>query len=119
MRAVFGLDRFASGEIRVRGKRVRISSVKDSKAAKIAMLSEDRRRYGLVSVRSVRENVSLSNLRQFIYRGRLHGSKETKFVSDICARLNVKTPSLEHGRRSPERREPAEGRAREMDVERA
>jgi inositol transport system ATP-binding protein len=94
MRAVFGLDRFASGEIRVRGKRVRIASVKDSKAAKIAMLSEDRRRYGLVSVRSVRENISLSNLRQFIYRGRLHGSKETKFVSDICARLNVKTPSL-------------------------
>jgi inositol transport system ATP-binding protein len=94
MRAVFGLDRFASGQIMVRGKRVRIASVRDSKAAKIAMLSEDRRRYGLVSVRSVRENVSLSNLRQFIYGGHLHGLKETKFVSDICARLNVKTPSL-------------------------
>ena len=94
MRAVFGLDRYASGEIRVRGKRVRISSVRDSKAAKIAMLSEDRRRYGLVSVRSVRENMSLPNLRQFIYRGRLHGLKETKVISDICTRLNVKTPSL-------------------------
>jgi inositol transport system ATP-binding protein len=94
MRAIFGLDQYASGEIFVRGRRVRISSVTDSKAAKIAMLSEDRRRYGLVSVRSVRENVSLSNLAQFIYGGRLHGAKETKFVSDICARLNVKTPSL-------------------------
>jgi inositol transport system ATP-binding protein len=94
MRAIFGLDQYASGEIFVRGKRVRITSVKDSKAAKIAMLSEDRRRYGLVSVRSVRENISLSNLRQFIYRGRLHGAKETRFVSDICERLNVKTPSL-------------------------
>ena len=58
------------------------------------MLSEDRRRYGLMSVRSVRENISLPNLRQFIYRGRLHGLKETKVVSDICARLNVKAPSL-------------------------
>jgi inositol transport system ATP-binding protein len=94
MRAVFGLDRFVSGEIRVRGKRVRIGSVRDSKAARIAMLSEDRRRYGLISVRSVRENVSLSNLRQFIYHGRLHGKKETTFVSDICVKLNVKTPSL-------------------------
>ena len=94
MRAIFGLDRYTSGEIFVRGKLVRISSVQDSKSAKIAMMSEDRRRYGLVSVRSVRENVSLSNLRQFIYRGRLHGAKETKFVTDICERLNVKTPSL-------------------------
>ena len=94
MRAVFGLDPYASGEIRVRGKPVRISSVSDSKAAGIAMLSEDRRRYGLVPVRSVRENISLSNLRQFIYGGRLHGAKETRFVSDICTRLNVKTPSF-------------------------
>ena len=94
MRAVFGLDRFASGEIRIRGKPVRIDSVKDSIAAKVAMLSEDRRRYGLVSVRSVRENVSLSSLRKFIYRGRLHVSKESKVVSDICERMNVKTPSL-------------------------
>jgi inositol transport system ATP-binding protein len=94
MRAVIGLDRFVSGEILVRGKRVRIASVKDSKSAKIAMLSEDRRRYGLIPVRSVRENVSLSNLRQFIYHGRLHALKETRFVSNICARLNVKAPSL-------------------------
>jgi inositol transport system ATP-binding protein len=58
------------------------------------MLSEDRRRYGLIPVRSVRENVALSNLRQFIYGGRLHRMKETKFVAALCERLNVKTPSL-------------------------
>ena len=94
MRAIFGLDAPGSGEIWVHGKRVRIASVKDSKSAKIAMLSEDRRRYGLIPVRSVRENVSLANLKQFIYRGWLHRSKETKFVSALCARLDVKTPSL-------------------------
>ncbi|MGA2546690.1 MAG: sugar ABC transporter ATP-binding protein [Rectinemataceae bacterium] len=94
MRAIFGLDKYSSGEIAVGGKRVAISSVKGSIAAKVAMLSEDRRRYGLVSVRSVRENVSLSSLRRFFYRGRLHRSKEYKAVSDICSRMNVKTPSL-------------------------
>jgi len=94
MRAVFGLDPYSSGEILIRGKRVDIRSVKDSIASRLAMLSEDRRRYGLVPVRSLRENVSLSSLRRFIYRGRLHGAKETKIVSDICARMNVKAPSL-------------------------
>ncbi len=94
MRAIFGLDPLASGEILVHGKRVRIASVKDAKSAKIAMLSEDRRRYGLIPVRSVRENVSLSNLKQFIYGARLHRQKETRFVSALCDRLNVKTPTL-------------------------
>ncbi len=94
MRAIFGLDPFTSGEIRVNGTRARISSVTDSKAAGIAMLSEDRRRFGLVPVRSVRENVSLSTLAKFIYGGRLHRLKETRFVSALCERLNVKTPSL-------------------------
>jgi len=94
MRAIFGLDGYDSGEISVRGRRVPIRSVKDSIRAKIAMLSEDRRRYGLVPIRSVRENVSLSSLKRFIYRGRLHAAKESKVVSDICAKMNVKTPSL-------------------------
>ncbi|MGA2478344.1 MAG: sugar ABC transporter ATP-binding protein [Spirochaetia bacterium] len=94
MRAIFGLDPFTSGEIRVHGRWVRIASVKGAKSAGVAMLSEDRRRYGLIPVRSVRENVALSNLRQFIYGGRLHRMKETKFVAALCERLNVKTPSL-------------------------
>ncbi len=73
---------------------MRIASVKDSIKARLAMLSEDRRRFGLVSVRSVRENVSLSSLPKFIYRGRLHRSKEARTVAQICERMNVKTPSL-------------------------
>jgi inositol transport system ATP-binding protein len=94
MRSLFGLDPHSSGEIRVFGKRVEIRSVSDSIRAKMTMMSEDRRRYGLVPVRSVLENVSLSSLRKFIYRGRLHVSKENKVVSEMCARMSVKTPSL-------------------------
>jgi inositol transport system ATP-binding protein len=94
MRALFGLDGHSAGEIRIFGKRVAIRSVADSIRSKMTMMSEDRRRYGLIPVRSVRENISLSSLKRFIYRGRLHVSKETKVVSDICARMSVKTPSL-------------------------
>jgi inositol transport system ATP-binding protein len=94
MRALFGLDPHASGEIWIRGQGASIRSVNDSIAAKLAMMSEDRRRYGLVSVRSVSENVSLSSLGRFIYHGRLHKSKETKVITEICRRLSVKTPTL-------------------------
>lgn len=95
MRALFGLDPHDSGEVRIRGKQVTIGSVKDSIAAKMTMLSEDRRRYGIIPVRSVRENVTISSLRRFIHGGHLHAGDENAAVQDICARMNVKTPSLD------------------------
>jgi len=94
MRAIFGLDPHTSGEIFIRGKKVRIRSVGDAISSKVAMLSEDRRRYGLVSVRSIRENVTLSSLHRFIHHGWLHTAKETEVVSEICARMSVKAPGL-------------------------
>lgn len=95
MRALFGLDSFDSGRVKIRGKPVRIKSVADSIVNGMVMLSEDRRRYGLVPIRSIRENVSLASLGQFIYRGRLHARKENAAVSDICGRIRVKAPSLD------------------------
>jgi inositol transport system ATP-binding protein len=94
MRVLFGLDRCASGEISVFGKRVSIRSVVDSIRSKVAMLSEDRRRFGIVPVRSVRENVALSSMRRFFYGGRHHKAKETSAIGEICSRMSVKTPSL-------------------------
>jgi inositol transport system ATP-binding protein len=95
MRAIFGLDPYESGDILIRNEKVKINSVKKSIDKKMVMLSEDRRRYGIIPVRSVRENVSLSNLKKFIYGGRLHESIENKTVEDICKKMNVKTPSYE------------------------
>jgi inositol transport system ATP-binding protein len=95
LRAVFGLDRADGGEIRIRKQQVHIRSVADGIARKMGMLSEDRRRYGIIPVRSVRENVSLSSLPKFIYGGRLHSGEEGRTVLDYCGRMNVKAPTIE------------------------
>ncbi len=95
MRALFGLDRYEGGTIAIRGKPIAVRSVQDSIAAKMTMLSEDRRRFGIIPVRSVRENVTISSLRRFIHGGRLHEADEDEAVSRICERMNVKTPSLD------------------------
>jgi inositol transport system ATP-binding protein len=95
MRALFGLDAVTSGTVEIRGRPVRIRNVADSIANGMVMLSEDRRRYGLIPIRSILENVSLANLKQFIHGGRLHKKKEYAAVSDICGRIRVKAPSLE------------------------
>ena len=59
------------------------------------MLSEDRRRYGIIPVRSVKENVTLARLEEFIYNGRLHRKKERETVKDMCERMSVKTPTID------------------------
>ena len=61
----------------------------------LVMLSEDRRRYGLIPIRSIMENVSLANLKKFIYKGRLHRKEEREAVTEQCRRMNVKAPTLE------------------------
>jgi inositol transport system ATP-binding protein len=94
-RAVSGLDPIDSGRIMVRNKKVAIKKVADSVNSGIAMCSEDRRRYGLVLVRSVRENMGLPNLARYIYGGRLHRARELEEIKAQCGSLKIKTPSLE------------------------
>ena len=95
MRCLFGLDPYQSGEIIIKNEKVNIKNVKSSIDKKMVMLSEDRRRFGIIPVRSVKENVSISNLNKFIYKGRLHPEEENKVVADYCKSMNVKTPTLE------------------------
>jgi len=63
--ALFGLDPATAGEIRVRGQAVRIQSPADALRQGIAMVTEDRKRYGFVPDMSLRENVTLSSLRRY------------------------------------------------------
>ena len=95
VRALFGLDPYDSGEVWIKGQSRSHLSVKQNIANGLVMLSEDRRRYGLIPVRSVMENVSLANLKKFIYGGRLHRKEERDAVMAQCESMNVKTPTLE------------------------
>ncbi len=95
MRALFGLDSYDSGTVKIRGNQIVIKNTSDSIKNKMVMLSEDRRRFGIIPVRSIKENVSIASLKQFIYKGRLHKDEEVKTVSEYCKKMNVKAPNIE------------------------
>lgn len=95
MRAVFGLDPYDEGTIKVHGKEVNIKKVSDSIDQKVVMLSEDRRRYGIIPIRSVMENAIVSSLDKVFYGGKCHPKVERDLVSKYFEKMNVKTPSLE------------------------
>jgi inositol transport system ATP-binding protein len=95
VRAISGLDPIDSGNVIVKNKKAKIKKVKDSVNSGIAMCSEDRRRFGLVLIRSVRENMGLPNLARYIFKGRLHKGKELEEINEQCQNLKIKTPSIE------------------------
>ena len=93
VRALFGLDPYYEGSIEIYGKKVEIKNVHDSLAQGMVMVSEDRKRYGIIPMRSVTENVSLANLEKFIFNGYRHIKMESDLVRKFCSRMQLKTPS--------------------------
>jgi ribose transport system ATP-binding protein len=63
-RCIFGAERTTAGEVRVQGRLVRPKSPRDAVRAGIALLTEDRKRDGLVMSCSIRDNASLAILSQ-------------------------------------------------------
>jgi inositol transport system ATP-binding protein len=66
MRAIFGLDPYTSGTVSVNGKPVHIRNPSEAINLGIAMVTEDRKLYGLVMNRSSRENISLVNIKKYV-----------------------------------------------------
>ena len=62
--AICGLAPAASGEIRVNGRPVRIASARGAIDHGVALVTEDRKKFGLVSEMSVKQNLTLASLRQ-------------------------------------------------------
>lgn len=93
-RAVYGADAYDSGEIYVNGRKVNIKSPNEAVKHGICYLSEDRKRYGCLLIKSVAENTVLSSLEEFIHHGVIEDSRIEKEAQDINEVLKTKTPSM-------------------------
>lgn len=91
--AIFGLEDIHSGEVLVKGRKVRIKSPADAIRNGIGLVSEDRKKFGLVLSGTVRHNISLSSLDRCRKSLFLHAGKETALVTEQIRSLGIKTPS--------------------------
>ena len=95
MRAIFGLDPIESGTVSINGSPLAVHSPVDAIRAGIAMVTEDRRRYGLVMCGSVKDNISLVHLDAFLNSlGFIKHSKEEQAAKEQVGRLNIKCSSI-------------------------
>jgi ribose transport system ATP-binding protein len=94
-RLIFGADKVEKGRIIFDGKEQKFKSPKDAIEAGIALLTEDRNLYGLFMERSIRENVSISNLSPLINGIFIDKAAEKKAVLGYFNQLQIKAPTQE------------------------
>ena len=95
MRAVFGIDSKESGEIYINGEKVEIKSTVDALKYGIGYVPENRQEQGLVLGMTVRENISLPELRNISRYDFIDKRKEKDLAEKYIDELNIRTPSQE------------------------
>ena len=91
---LFGLTPPESGEIRLRGRTVQVSSPSQAIALGIGYVPEDRRQHGVVLEMAVAANTSLANLGAVSRRGMIDDARERDLARGYVERLQIKTSSL-------------------------
>lgn len=93
-RTVFGVDAADAGEVRIRGRRIRVRRPEDSIAAGIALIPEDRRAQGLVLGHSIRENVLLPLLQRIRRHGFVDDRAGDQIAASYVTKLNIRASSV-------------------------
>jgi rhamnose transport system ATP-binding protein len=94
VRAVFGVDAYDSGSVRVLGRELRKGSPAAAMSAGLALVPEDRRQQGLVMELSVERNATLTRRWKLAKFGLLSARGERATAADWAKRMQVKAGKL-------------------------
>jgi ABC-type sugar transport system ATPase subunit len=85
----------ATGDVEVRGKRVRMRSPRAAIAGGIGFVPEDRKQSALLPTRSVQDNLSVAWMRRLTRFGLINLARERRMAAAAVKRFAVKTSSLD------------------------
>jgi len=94
MEGVFGVTRPHGGTIKVNGKEITIRSPADAIRCGMALLTEDRKLSGLYLNASVRENMFIANIKNYLLGPFIRFRKIEKDCATMRDLMRIKTPSL-------------------------
>ncbi|MCJ7727311.1 MAG: sugar ABC transporter ATP-binding protein, partial [Actinobacteria bacterium] len=94
-RCIFGAEQPTSGEIWLEGKVVKPKSPHAAVKAGISLLTEDRKRDGLVMSCSIRDNISLATMKHMSHLGFLNRRLQGNQVRSKVQELNINPPQIE------------------------
>lgn len=92
---LFGAGSPHRGTMYLEGSEFNPTSPQEAIRAGVGLLTEDRNRYGLIMQMNVRENISLSSLREVVRGMVIDRGKERNVAESYTNQLHVKAPSVE------------------------
>lgn len=83
------------GEVEIQGRKVQIRDTEAAIRHGLALVSEDRKKYGVVLNMSIQHNITLASMNQVAAWGTINESKEIYFANSYLASLKIKANSIE------------------------
>lgn len=94
VRAIFAADKVTDGEVKMKGKRVKIKTPLNAMKQGIGYLPEDRKGDGIIAELSVRDNIILAlQVMKGFFRP-LSRKQAEEFANQYVQKLSIKTPSI-------------------------
>lgn len=91
---IFGMRHISKGELSLYGRKFTVKHPRDAISMGIALVTEDRRGNGIFGVLSVRDNVAVASLDDFVdFHIKLNNKKLNKVAEDNIKKLRIKTPN--------------------------
>jgi ribose transport system ATP-binding protein len=94
VRALFGIDRPAGGEIAIDQRPVSIRSPRDAIRAGLAFVPEDRKAQGVILEMAIRDNIAMAGLDRFQTAGFARDRVITRTADDMRERLRIRTTDV-------------------------
>jgi len=96
MRAIIGVDRLRSGEIRLEGKLLHNRSPKDAQENGIVLVPEDRKTQGILTNLNISENINIALLKENSnFLGVLDTRAEAQAAKEGIENFRIRTPSAQ------------------------
>ncbi len=92
---IFGLTRRTAGTVKLYGEEVNFKSPREAMKAGIGLVSEDRKKLGLFLEQSVRFNMTIEILDQFIKNLHYSRAKERKLTQEYIDKMETKVATME------------------------
>lgn len=90
-KTIFGVYHLDSGEFIYKGQKLNVRSPQDAVKLGIGYVSEDRKEEGILAIRSIRENMGISNMNRLGKNFHIQKLKEAKEVDEQISDLKIKT----------------------------
>jgi len=94
-RAIFAADKVTGGEVKMKGKKVKIKSPLNAMKQGIGYLPEDRKGDGIITELSVRDNIILALQVMKSFFRPLSRKQAEEFSNQYIQKLSIKTPSID------------------------